>query len=85
MSRSYDQDRLLPSFPAANRSGGTAITVVLSAYVLGVTEFWGNLRDIFLDKFLFTDRRKRLKDCGTLVLSEEETEGVERWHPRQVP
>jgi type I restriction enzyme M protein len=31
-----------------------------------VTKFSGNVRDIFLDKFLFTDQLKRLKDGGIL-------------------
>lgn len=31
-----------------------------------VTTFSGNVRDIFLDKFLFTDQLKRLKDGGIL-------------------
>lgn len=31
-----------------------------------VTKFSGNIRDIFLDKFLFTDQLKRLKDGGIL-------------------
>ncbi len=31
-----------------------------------VTNFSGNVRDIFLDKFLFTDQIKRLKDGGIL-------------------
>lgn len=31
-----------------------------------VTKFFGNVRDIFLDKFLFTDKLKRLKDGGVL-------------------
>ena len=31
-----------------------------------ITKFSGNVRDIFLDKFLFTDQLKRLKDGGIL-------------------
>lgn len=31
-----------------------------------ITNFSGNVRDIFLDKFLFTDQLKRLKDGGIL-------------------
>lgn len=31
-----------------------------------ITRFSGNVRDIFLDKFLFTDQLKRLKDGGIL-------------------
>jgi len=31
-----------------------------------VTKFSGNVRDIFLDKFLFTDQLKRLNDAGLL-------------------
>jgi len=31
-----------------------------------ITQFSGNVRDIFLDKFLFTDQLKRLKDGGIL-------------------
>lgn len=31
-----------------------------------ITKFSGNVRDIFLDKFLFTDQLKRLKDAGLL-------------------
>lgn len=31
-----------------------------------VTKFSGNVRDIFLDKFLFTDQLKRLNDAGIL-------------------
>ncbi|NNE61809.1 MAG: SAM-dependent DNA methyltransferase [Woeseia sp.] len=31
-----------------------------------ITKFSGNVRDIFLDKFLFTDQLKRLRDGGTL-------------------
>ena len=31
-----------------------------------ITRFSGNVRDIFLDKFLFTDQLKRLKDTGIL-------------------
>ena len=31
-----------------------------------ITKFSGNVRDIFLDKFLFTDQIKRLKDGGIL-------------------
>jgi type I restriction enzyme M protein len=31
-----------------------------------ITSFSGNVRDIFLDKFLFTDQLKRLKDGGIL-------------------
>src|ERR1035441_3062613 len=31
-----------------------------------VTKFSGNVRDIFLDKFLFTDQLKRLKEGGIL-------------------
>jgi type I restriction enzyme M protein len=31
-----------------------------------ITRFSGNVRDIFLDKFLFTDQLKRLKDAGIL-------------------
>lgn len=31
-----------------------------------ITKFSGNVRDIFLDKFLFTDQLKRLKDAGIL-------------------
>ncbi len=31
-----------------------------------ITKFSGNARDIFLDKFLFTDQLKRLNDAGTL-------------------
>lgn len=31
-----------------------------------VTKFSSNVRDIFLDKFLFTDQLKRLKEAGTL-------------------
>ena len=31
-----------------------------------VTKFSGNVRDIFLDKFLFTDQLKRLKEAGIL-------------------
>lgn len=31
-----------------------------------ITKFSGNVRDIFLDKFLFTDELKRLKDRGIL-------------------
>jgi type I restriction enzyme M protein len=31
-----------------------------------VTKFSGNVRDIFLDKFLFTDQIKRLKEGGIL-------------------
>ncbi|MBZ4024074.1 restriction endonuclease subunit M [Rhodobacter sp. TJ_12] len=33
-----------------------------------VTKFSGNVRDIFLDKFLFTDQLKRLNDAGLLYL-----------------
>ena len=31
-----------------------------------ITKFSANVRDIFLDKFLFTDQLKRLKDGGIL-------------------
>ena len=31
-----------------------------------ITKFSGNVRDIFLDKFLFTDQLKRLKEGGIL-------------------
>lgn len=31
-----------------------------------ITKFSGNVRDIFLDKFLFTDQLKRLNDAGIL-------------------
>lgn len=31
-----------------------------------LTKFSANVRDIFLDKFLFTDQLKRLKDGGIL-------------------
>jgi type I restriction enzyme M protein len=31
-----------------------------------ITKFSGNIRDIFLDKFLFTDQLKRLNDAGLL-------------------
>jgi type I restriction enzyme M protein len=31
-----------------------------------ITKFSGNVRDIFLEKFLFTDQLKRLKDAGLL-------------------
>jgi hypothetical protein len=31
-----------------------------------ITKFSGNVRDIFLDKFLFTDQLKRLNDAGLL-------------------
>ena len=31
-----------------------------------ITRFSGNVRDIFLDKFLFTDQLKRLNDAGLL-------------------
>src|SRR3954454_23298469 len=31
-----------------------------------ITKFSGNVRDIFLEKFLFTDQLKRLKDAGIL-------------------
>lgn len=31
-----------------------------------ITKFSGNVRDIFLDRFLFTDQLKRLKDSGIL-------------------
>ena len=33
-----------------------------------VTKFSGNVRDIFLDKFLFTDQLKRLNDAGLLYM-----------------
>jgi type I restriction enzyme M protein len=33
-----------------------------------ITKFSGNVRDIFLDKFLFTDQLKRLKDGGILFI-----------------
>ncbi len=33
-----------------------------------ITRFSGNVRDIFLDKFLFTDQLKRLNDAGLLYL-----------------
>jgi type I restriction enzyme M protein len=45
--------------------GGTALTDDLVVYI---TKFSGNVHDIFLDKFLFTDQLKRLKDGGILFI-----------------
>lgn len=47
-----------------------------------ITKFSGNVRDIFLDKFLFTDQLKRLKDGGILWNFERFTE-IDL-HPDQV-
>jgi type I restriction enzyme M protein len=48
-----------------------------------VTKFNANVRDIFLDKFLFTDQLKRLKDAGILWQVFESFVQIDL-HPNQV-
>jgi type I restriction enzyme M protein len=48
-----------------------------------ITKFSGNVRDIFLDKFLFTDQLKRLNDAGLLYQVFDRFSQIDL-HPRAI-